>query len=161
MLQVTLLNQQNYKNKLGFSKYTIASHGCTLTCLTMLYNYVTGKMYTPAHINDKLKTLGNYDPRTNTKGAFQGALLVWSNVFRVLPELKFVARYYNYNNLVASEYVYLKKMPVMAEVNGAKIGASKHWCLLLGDKKMADPWTGRVETTAKYPLTGLGLYKRA
>lgn len=146
--------------KLGFSNYTIGSHGCTITSLTMLLNYL-GYAETPDTVNNTLKTLGNYDRLKNPKGAFQNALLVWANIQRVYPKLKFVWRGLNYDNVKVAWYVYVKSLPVMVEVNAAKIGAPRHWVLFKGGRIANDPWTGKEIATNYYPLTGYGLYDRA
>lgn len=146
--------------KLGFSNLTIGGYGCTLTSLTCLLNYVYGASYTPNQVNNKLKELGQYNPRTNPKGAFLGALLVWANVPLAYPKLKFIKRGYNYSNVEVAWNIYVKGMPVMVEVNAASIGAVKHWVLFVGGQKMIDPWTGTTESTSKYPLTGYSIYHR-
>lgn len=144
--------------KLGFSKLSIGGYGCTLTCLTMLLNKIDHRSYTVSEVNDRLKTLGNYHATKNPNGAFLGALLVWSNVERVYPSLKFNWRSYNYDNVRVAWYVYFKKLPVMVEVNAASIGASKHWILYIGDRLACDPWTGKVISTSQYPATGSATY---
>jgi len=137
--------------KLGFSSYKIGTHGCTLTSLTNLLNRVFGYQFTPDQVNARLKSFG----------AFSGALLYWSQVPKAYPELKFVYRDYNYNNVKVAWYVYGLKLPVMVEVNGASIGASKHWVLYIGNRQCVDPWVGRVVSTATYPATGDALFKKA
>ena len=146
---------------LGFSKYTLGSHGCTLTALCMLINYIYSATYTPDQINSILKELGEYHPTKNKYGAFQGALLVWSNVYRKFPKLKHIKRAFNYSNIEVALYVYVYKLPVLVEVNASSIGAPRHWVLFIGGGKMNDPWTGKEEKTSKYPLTGYSLYQKA
>lgn len=145
--------------KLGFSNYTIGSHGCTLTCLTMLLRYL-GYSSFPHTVNTSLKSLGNYNAKTNPKGAFLGALLVWHNISRVF-KIRFVKRAYSYNNVEVSWYIYVKKLPVLVEVNAAKIGAARHWVLFIGNGKMIDPWDAKVKPTNTYPLVGYALFDRA
>ncbi len=150
---MTVLSQRDprwAKKKLGFSTLTIGGYGCTLTCLTMLINQFSKIQYTPNEVNDKLKKVN----------AFTGALLIWSRVPIAFPFLKFNKRAYNYNNLEVALYVYVKKTPVMVEVNGAKIGAPKHWVLFIGGGKMNDPWTGKQSSTNTYPLTGYSLFEK-
>lgn len=147
--------------KLGFSNYTIGTHGCTVTSLTMLLNYTEGKSYRPDEVNATLKTLGNYHYQNNPGGAFQNALIVWKNVQSVYPSLKFIKRAYNYSNLEVSTYVYVRKLPVMVEVNASSIGAVRHWVIFKGQGRANDPWTGTEIATTKYPLTGYSLYQRA
>lgn len=146
--------------KLGFSNLTIGNYGCTITCLTMLLNHVEGKNYQVDEVNDKLKTLGNYHQTNNPKGAFSGAYLVWANVQRVYPSLKFVKRVFNYNNVEVAWWVYVMKMPVMVEVNASSIGAPRHWVLFIGNRQACDPWTGTIVSTSKYPATGYAIYKK-
>lgn len=153
MLPIKPLSQRDPQwagKKLGFSNLTIGNYGCTLTCLTMLLNYL-GYSETPATVNDNLKKVG----------AFTGALILWANVPKAYPKLKWVTRGYNYNNLTVWWQINIKKVPVMVEVNAARIGAAKHWVLFIGDAKMADPWTGTISPTSTYPLTGYAIYDKA
>lgn len=153
-MQVTPLSQRDARwgNKyLGFSKLKISGFGCTLTSLTMLLNYVEGKSYRVDEVNDKLKAVK----------AFTGALLIWSRVPLAFPSLKWVKRAYNYNNVEVAWNIYAKGMPVLVEVNGAKIGAPRHWILFTGQGKANDPWLGKVISTSYYPLTGYSVYQRA
>lgn len=136
--------------KLGFSNLTIGSYGCTLVSLTMLLNYL-GYIDTPDQVNQKLKSVK----------AFSGALLLWTNVQKAYPKLKFIKRAYNYSNIEVASYVYVRKLPVMVEVNASSIGAPRHWVLFKGGGVMNDPWTGKEEKTSKYPLTGYSLYQKA
>lgn len=136
--------------KLGDSKLTIGNYGCLLTSLTMLLNYM-GYAETPETVNNTLKRIGG----------FSGALIIWSKVAQAYPKLKFVYRDYNYNNAKVAWFVYAKALPVLVEVNGARIGAAKHWVLFKGGQKANDPWTGKEIPTNYYPLTGDGLYDRA
>lgn len=139
------------KNKLGFSNLTIGGYGCTLTCLTMFLNEAGYNNLTPDYVNDELKKV---------KG-FTGALILWANITKAFPKVKWSWRGYNYDNLKVSYYVYIKRLPVLVEVNGAKIGAPKHWVLFLGNRKAADPWTGKIIPTDYYPLTGYSLIDRS
>lgn len=160
---MTPLSQRDTRwryKKLGFSDKTIGTDGCTLTCLTMLLNYVEGKSYRVDEVNDRLKTLGNYHWQNNRNGAFLGALLVWANVVRVYPSLQYVKRAWNYNNVEVAWWVYVMGMPVMVEVNAASIGAPRHWVLYIGNRQACDPWTGTVVSTSKYPATGYAIYRK-
>jgi hypothetical protein len=137
--------------KLGNSNLTIGGYGCLLTSLSALISYVTGTEHTPDKVNDDLKKAK----------AFTGALLIWSRVPIAYPQLKWINRAYNYSNLAVWTTINLRKVPVCVEVNGAKIGAPRHWVLFVGDKKMLDPWVGKIENTTKYPLTGSGIYYKS
>lgn len=138
------------KKTLGFSRLTIGSYGCTITALACLLNYVEGKSYRVDEVNEKLKAVK----------AFQGALLIWSRVPLAFPSISWGSRHYSYNNVTVAWHVYVKKMPVMVEVNGAKIGAPRHWLLFIGSGQAIDPWTGKIISTTYYPTTGFSTYSR-
>lgn len=133
----------------GKTTQTIGKYGCTITSLCNLINSF-GYDETPNTVNEKLTANNGYI----------GALLVWSAPQKIWPKIKFVWRGYNYDNVKVAYYVYFKKTPVLVEVNGAKIGGSRHWVLFVGDGKMVDPWTGSVSSTSTYPLTGFSLYDK-
>lgn len=154
MLDVPTWSQRDPRwrtKKLGFSNLTVGGYGCTLTCLSALITHVTGTSHTPDRVNDDLKKVK----------AFSGALVIWSRVQLAYPQLKWIKRAYRYNNWDVAWNIYTKKIPVCVEVNGAKIGAPRHWVLFIGSGKMLDPWTGTIESTSKYPLTGYSVYHRA
>lgn len=124
---------------------TIGNSGCAITCLTMLYNYVTGKKLTPSDVNKKMKAVNG----------FSGALIIWAKIAEALPELKWVYRDYNYQNAKVAYYVYIKRIPVMVEVvPGSAASTLRHWVLFLGNQKMADPINGLIRPTNTYPLSG-------
>ena len=137
---------------LGFSRLTIGKYGCTLTSLTMLLNRTFGWQLTPVDVNQRLKDFG----------AFQGALVLWARIPLAYPQLKWVWRDYNYNNVKVAWYVYVRKLPVLVEVNGAKIGAPKHWVLYTGGRQMVDPWpiSGAIRPTTYYPATGSAIFDK-
>lgn len=154
MIDVPVFSQRDKRwsnKKLGFSNKTIGNYGCTITSLASLLSYVYNEKFYPDRVNDDLKSVG----------AFVGALVWWSKVEKAYPRLKWIKRAYNYNNKDVAWSVYVKKTPVLVEVNGAKIGAPRHWVLFVGSQKMADPWVGKIESTSKYPTTGFSLFKTA
>lgn len=136
-------------DKMGLSGLTIHNFGCTITSLASLLTSL-GYDETPKTVNRKLSAHGGYYKKT--------ALLVWSAVPKIWSKLRFVKRAYNYNNIEVAWYVYGKRIPVLVEVNGAKIGAARHWVLFVGNRQMIDPWYGRLSATTYYPLTGYTLY---
>jgi hypothetical protein len=164
LMSITPLKQgdKRWGSKLvGFGKETFAKVGCTVTALTCMINYLSGSNYTPDQVNDRLKEFNAFsDGRTLGKGN----LLVWYRVCMAFPFLRYVGRYYNYtwlDNAKVAEYVYVRKVPVLVEVYVAQgNNRTKHWVLFVGNKKMIDPITGKVESTAKYPLTGYTLYQK-
>lgn len=154
MIPVTTFSQRDKKwasKKLGFSNLTIGDYGCTITSLASLISYVYQETYTPDKVNDLLKGVNG----------FVGALVLWSRIPVAFNKLKFIKRVYSYNNLETSLYVYGRKMPVMVEVNAARIGAIRHWVLFLGGQKEMDPWDGVIKSTATYPMTGEAFIQRA
>jgi hypothetical protein len=164
MLNVKPLSQRDPRwaeKCVGFSRLKFKSVGCTITAITCLLNFL-GYEETPDSVNDKLKKLGEYDAKSNPGGAFLGALVVWKNIPLVFPKLFWTksGRAYNYSNFPVALSCYTKKMPVMVEVNAAKIGAAKHWVLFCGWGKMVDPWWGDIRSTREYPTTGYALYEK-
>lgn len=140
------------KVKLGFSSLTIGSHGCTLTCITMLINHIYGWSLRPDEVNTALKEVK----------AFDGAYVIWARIPLAFTRLKFIKRVRNYNNLEVSLYVYGKRTPVLVEVYAGKIGAPRHWVLFIGNRKAIDPWTGKEVSTGEYtPQTGYALFQKA
>jgi len=152
MIDVPVYSQRDsrWRDKyVGFSRLRFATSGCTVTALSSFLSSVYNEKLTPDVVNEKLKAVN----------AFSGALLIWYRVPYAFPKLKWIKRAYNYNNTEVAWYVYVKKTPVMVEVNAASIGAARHWVLFLGSGKMMDPWTGKIENTSKYPPTGYALYQ--
>lgn len=135
---------------LGFSRLKIGSFGCTITCITNLLNSF-GYSETPATVNSKLKAVNG----------FSGALVIWSAVQKVWPKLRFTKRATSYNNIEVAWYVYGKRIPVIVKVYAPQIGALNHWVLYIGDRKMIDPWTGKVVSTSTYKPVAYSLYDRA
>lgn len=151
-MKPTIFSQRDRKwanDRMGESASTIHDFGCTITSLASLLTSL-GYDETPKTVNRKLSAHGGYYKKT--------ALLVWSAVPKIWSKLRFVKRAYNYNNIEVAWYVYGKRIPVLVEVNGAKIGAARHWVLFIGNREMIDPWYGRVSSTSYYPQTGYTLY---
>lgn len=154
MINVPVYSQRDKRwanKKLGFSNKTIGNYGCTITSLASLLSHVYNEKFYPDRVNDDLKGVG----------AFVGALVLWSKVEKAYPRLRWIKRAYNYNNAEVAWSVYVKKVPVLVEVNGAKIGAPRHWVLFVGGRQAMDPWFGRMTSTGTYPTTGYSLFKTA
>ena len=146
MISTKVYSQRDWRwawIKFGFGGGRFKDYGCTVTALTSLL-FVAGYNLTPPQVAEKLRAVK----------AFQGDLLVWSRVHLAFPKLKFVWRGYKYENAKVKEMIE-KKTPVMVEV---LLSGHRHWVLFLGDQKMMDPWVGKVESTAKYPLIGYSLF---
>ncbi len=140
------LNQRDprwAKIPLGYTTNTsIGSHGCTITCLAMLAGV------TPDYVNERLKKVGGYA---------NGNLVIWTKIPQALPNLIFVRRVKGYNNADV-----LANLPCLVEVDfdGSGTTNDMHWVLFIGNKRMNDPWTGREESTGKYPVRGYSVIKK-
>lgn len=124
--------------KLGFSDYTIGTHGCTITAIAYILET------TPDRVNEKLKAVEG----------FQGALVIWAKLADAFPQIISATRHWIYDNEIVSN-----NLPCLVEVNGSRIGAGKHWVAYQGDQKMMDPWFGTVKGTSYYPATGMTTLK--
>jgi hypothetical protein len=93
---------------------------------------------TPDFVNERLKRVDGYK---------DGNLIIWKKIEEALPGVKFVWRYYAYDNAVAKENI-----PCMVEVSGAAIGGDRHWVLFVGNQKMYDPWDGKEKSTLAYGM---------
>lgn len=132
--------------KLGNGTGTIGSYGCTLTSITSGIS-AFGSTLTPLEANEKLKAVGGFGGTTEN-------LIVWSALSKAFPQIKSVGIPEAYNNEKAKQMLD-RGMPVVVKVNGSSIGASSHWCLLVGNQKMLDPWTGNIVPTSTYPILSL------
>lgn len=161
-MDVKTLSQRDirWKNiKLGFTtNTTISSHGCVITCLAMLINYLFNKNLTPADVNQSLKNVYAFSDGVHLG---KGNLIVWSRVPLAFPDLKFVKRTRPYSNVDVSWYVYGRQTPVIVEVDGSVIGSDIHWVLYTGNRKLNDPFTGTVKPTSSYPeAMGYAVYTK-
>ncbi|OFW53962.1 MAG: hypothetical protein A2163_07780 [Actinobacteria bacterium RBG_13_35_12] len=143
---MTVLSQRDNRWKdipLGFSTNTsIGSHGCTVTCLSMLAGV------TPDIVNSRLKQVN---------GFANGNLVIWAKVPEALPNLEFVKRVYSYNNTEVSA-----NLPCIVEVDydGTPATNDRHWVVYKGNQKLNDPWTGTERPTSVYPLIhGYAIFK--
>jgi len=125
--------------KLGTGATTISSHGCLITCLSMLAGT------TPDVVNEELKRVGGYQ---------NGNLVIWSALDRTNLGLRFIERSRVYNNEKVSN-----NLPCIVEVDGSRIGAKQHFVLYIGNKRMIDPWFGREADTSYYPAIGYAIVK--
>lgn len=140
MLQ--LLSQRDARWKdilLGTSTTTtIGSHGCTITCVSMLADL------TPDEVNRRL---------INVNGYAQTNLIIWSKIHEAIPWLEFEWRGYTYtadDNAKVLDAI-SKYGGVLVEVDGKPIGGTRHWVLYVGNKRMYDPWDGKEKATSAYP----------
>ena len=138
---MTILSQRDSRwtnIDLGFSTTKIGSKGCTVTSLAMLLNT------TPDVVNEKLKSVNG----------FQGNLVVWTKIPEAFPGTSFHSRGYTYD-----QNVIFSNLPCLVEVDGSKIGATKHWVLFVSQTRMYDPWYGREDSVTYYPPIGYSVVK--
>jgi hypothetical protein len=144
MINTRIYSQRDWRwswRKVNVS--TFGKVGCTVTALTGLL-FVAGYDLTPPQVAEKLRAVNG----------FIGDLLIWSRVEKAFPKVHFQWRFYKYDNAGVKE-ILKKGIPVMVEV---LLSGHRHWVLFLGDQKMSDPWTGKVESTGKYPLIGYAVF---
>lgn len=134
---------------IGKTRQKIRDYGCTITSICNLLNS-QGYNETPESVNMKMTLNGGYI----------GALVIWSAVTRIWPNVKFKKRAYNYNNIEISFYIYAKRIPVLVEVYNPLSPVRRHWVLYVGDRKMVDPLGGVIRSTSTFSATGYTLYDR-
>ena len=125
--------------KLGTSDKTIGSHGCTISSLAYLLET------TPDAVNTRLLEVGGYA---------DGNLVVWSKLRTAFPRIEEVKRVTSYNNDEVAN-----NLPCLVEVDGARIGAPRHWVVYVGNQQMMDPWFANFKTTSFYPPVGYAIIK--
>ena len=141
MIKVTPLSQRDVRwgfKKLGYSDLLIKDYGCTITALTVLLNSY-GYNYGVDDVNNRLKA----------NNGFVKALLWWAHIPNAFDEASMPIQYWIYHDNRVKEIINSGR-PVMVKVDGSPIGAKFHWVLYVGDRKLMDPWTGKIESTIKY-----------
>lgn len=125
--------------RLGFGKTTIGTHGCFITCLSMMVDK------TPDVVNEILKKAG----------AFNGDLLISEKAAEAL-NLDYFGKEYDVNK----EPNYL---PNIKEVDmSPSAGKQQHFVVRAmenGKKVIIDPWTGTTQVVGKYPFVSYRLFK--
>lgn len=126
-LDIAPLSQQDLRwasIKLGTSKSTIGSHGCLMTCATMLVRFLLGINITPADMNAWLIANGGYHNYN---------LFVWAILNKYDSKISFGYRY-NGALLDKIDEQLAKGMPVIVNVDGipASSAIDEHWVLIIG-----------------------------
>lgn len=135
-----------WKNdKLGFSNTTIEYYGCTITSLAWILKT------TPDIVNQKLKKVKGYSDGQNIG---KGNLIVWEAIPRAFPQVEKAIRVRSYDNEAVKN-----NLPCLVEVDGSRIGASRHWVVYLGNQQMMDPWFGNIKNTSFYKPVGYTIIK--
>lgn len=126
------------------TKGTIGDYGCTITCLSMAANL------TPDQTNERLNRVGGYA---------NGNLVIWSKIKEAIPWMEFGVRGYSYDNEKVLSAID-KNGFCLVEVDGSRIGGTKHWVLYIGGGQMYDPWYGTQKTTSYYPPLGYAVVNK-
>lgn len=126
------------------TKGTIGDYGCLITCLAMASDL------SPIEVNDKLKSVGGYQ---------DGNLVIWTKIQAAIPQLQFEFRGSTYDNDRVKSSID-KNGYCVVEVDGSRIGGTRHWVLYIGGGQMYDPWTGVQKATSYYPATGYSIVNK-
>lgn len=141
------------KEKLGGSNLVLGTHGCTVSSISNLLKFY-GIDVTPSQVNQRLIEVKGF---ADDKYGNKKCLVIWSKVGVAFPQLKFIKRVYNYNNVEVAWWVYVKKNPVLVEV---AIKGGRHWVLFIGNRKMVDPLIGGERPTSHWPTTGYSIIQK-
>jgi len=149
-LKVKPIGQRDkrWKNeKLGQGVGSIGAYGCLLVSYTMLLNYF-GEKRTPFQVNEEMKNAGGYAGKTKN-------LWVWAMADKVYGTEYGGSFAWNNSGVLN----WLKKgVPVIVKVDGRPIGGLSHYVVAIGEGKICDPWTGKIENFSKYKPLGYHVY---
>lgn len=148
------------RQKLGKSKPangTIGAKGCVVTAIANLHNALFDTNIDPSWLNKEFTAKGVY-----TYDNYGYALVIWANVARVLPKLKFVYRDYNYNNPIVWAWINVwPRLPVIVQF---RISAAfpSHFVIAIGGGKIVDSIDGKIKKFGSYSTPiGSARYNRA
>lgn len=130
--------------KLGKSESTIGEAGCLITCIGMASDL------TPKEVNTRLLSVDGY---TN------GNLVTWTKVQAAIPWMQFEWRGTPYDNDRVKAAIE-KNGFCLVEVDGSRIGGTRHWALYIGNGQMYDPWYGNQKATSYYSATGYAIINK-
>ncbi len=134
---------------------TIGNKGCAVTALCNFYNRVFGTDINPSQLNKLLTDNGGYLLSSGY------SIVLWGNVYKSLPKLRFVSRDWNYSNGLVWSWINVNpRLPVIV---CAKTSFSpQHFFVFIGGGRMVDSEDGREKSTSTYPvLTGSVRYAKA
>lgn len=109
---------------------------------------------TPDEVNSRLLKVSGYAAPKDAPT--QKNLVIWSKINEAIPTLSNATRYNSYDNDKVKAAID-KSGFCLVEVDGARIGASRHWCLYIGGGQMYDPWFGTQKATSYYPTVGFSV----
>jgi hypothetical protein len=142
-------------DKLAFSTHgqTIGSHGCTITCLAMLLNFVTPTAgYTPRTVNDILKSKAGYGWDA---AHLDQNLVNWAALPLIFPQLKYNGKIECPNTPapmnIVDALLLANNIPAIVYVDAEPLAGLQQHFILLTNKRtttydIANPWTGTMQT---------------
>jgi len=125
---------------------TIASHGCTITCIGMISDLSERKV-------NELFIQHNVFAQ-NGPEVFN--LVNWTKISNAIPWLKFIWRNVGYDNAAVAKAIADYGF-CLVEV---KLGNGKHWVVFKGNQKIYDPLDGKEKSTSAYQATGYAIINR-
>ena len=129
------------------TKSTIGSHGCLMTCASMVAN-AFGHASNPKLLNAWL---------TDNDGYLDGNLFLWASIERLYPDMKFDGFVYNPTPAQIASAIRAGVLPVLyVDFNDSTPQIEMHWVLGIGvlgnEVVIADPWTGTIgKLSEMYP----------
>src|SRR3990167_4289220 len=110
---MNILNQRDsrWANITLGTKGTIGEFGCVITCISMASDLL------PPEVNNRFNANGVYA---------NGNLVTWTKIQGAIPWLQFEWRGYTYENDKVSSAIQ-KNGFCLVEVDGSRIGGTKHW----------------------------------
>src|SRR3989304_8771855 len=129
-----LLSQNDSKwksKKLGFSNVSIGDFGCTLTCISMLWNS------DPVTVNDWMKNNGGFADLN---------LIYWAK----LPGFKW--RGWTYENAKVKEAIAQYGACIVETDFNTNPKDGSHFVVAIGNGQIYDPWDGKQKALNSYPV---------
>lgn len=125
--------------KINNTSYTMAGYGCFITCVSMVADIL------PTEALEKL--------------TFDGAMLNWDSIKNVGLEPIYKG---DWNNSKALEYVAANGQCIArVDFDGSDRTDDTHFVVLIGNKRLYDPWTGTERATSVYTkYTGIRACKK-
>lgn len=124
------------------SAVTIRTHGCALTCISMVFSYFTKKKITPSLLNKWLQEQKAYEEGWDGKKFLGNIVLHWPSLAKYEPGWIYTRMDWKASkaDLVLIQYYLSRGIPVIAEVIYKK---APHYVVLTGYNKdgfiMNDP----------------------
>lgn len=134
MLYISQRDARWSQDKIGASNITLGRYGCTTSCISMLSQFV-GPVVLPNSL------------ASHTDLFTKDGLIIWQNIQKYIPNLKFVSRLRYYNRGAVEDSLKTPGRFVILEVaNRSHWVLPTHKTFFGGDYVVADPWAGKAMT---------------